>query len=77
MHGMAQDHLRVGQRGIVTMAVSAIYQRVAQLNGQRRDNLTGTPGISYRTCVLTEQRREFLQFRGRAGVCGFTVAGHG
>ncbi len=30
-----------------------------------------------RTCVLTEQRREFLQFRGRAGSCAVTVASHG
>ena len=35
-----------------------------------------SPGDA-RHCVLTELRREFLQFRGRAGVFGFTVAGHG
>jgi hypothetical protein len=33
--------------------------------------------MNYLFCVLTEQRREFLQFRGRASVFGFTVAGHG
>jgi hypothetical protein len=37
---------------------------------------TSSPAAAYRTCVLTEQRREFLQFRGRASVRGFTVAGH-